>query len=77
MWARQFSRALLVVGTQDVPRRFLSIRSFEQQVAGEGVVEPPRTRQEIHWAELPLTEPIVNARFETALLFLVTGLKPF
>ena len=67
-------RALLVVGTQDVPRRVLGVRRLEHQIAGTGILEPFAARGQVHRAKFPLAHRILDARLEAAFLLLVARL---
>src|SRR6266850_4084375 len=70
------SRTSLVVGNYDVPRRVFGIGSIEHAIARPGIFEPFAARGEVHRAELPLADGIVDARLEAALLFLVADFEP-
>ena len=63
--------ALLVVRTQDIPRCVFGVRRLEHHIPGAGILEPLAARGEIHRAELPLAERIVDLRLEAAFPFLV------
>src|SRR6516164_6222521 len=66
----------LVVRADDVPRRVLGVRRLQHHVPRAGVGIPPRVRPEVHRAQLPLAERIVDARPEAPLLLLLTDLQP-
>src|SRR5204863_6052407 len=68
--------ALLVIGSQDVPRRVPRVASLEHCVARAGVLVPPAARGQVHGAELPLAEGVLDPGLEPPLLLLVTYLQP-
>src|SRR5262249_5172451 len=70
------TRAPLVVGGQDVPRRLLRVGGLQHHVAGARIVEPALPRGQIHGRELPLAQRILHAGLETPLLLLVPHLQP-
>src|SRR5215470_20410985 len=69
-------RSLFIIGTQDVPRRVFCVRGSEHHVPRSGILEPFTARRQIHRAEFPLAQWIINARFEPALLLFVADLEP-
>src|SRR3954462_10819643 len=68
--------ALLVIRRQDVPRSPFGIGRIEHRVTSARIREPLAARRKIHRAELPLTKGIIHARFESALLLLITYFQP-
>ena len=69
-------RPPLVVGAHDVPRRVVGVGALQHHVARLGELVPALEGFEIHRAQLPLPDRIVDARHETALLLLLTDLEP-
>src|SRR5271166_1078072 len=70
------SRPTFVIGADDVPGRELGAGRFQHHVAGLRVLVPSLVRFEVHRTELPLPQRIVNAGQKTALLLLLSDLKP-
>ena len=52
------------------------VRRLEHHVAGARILEPLAARRQIHGAEFPLPQRIVDARLETPLLLLVADFQP-
>ena len=70
------ARALLVVGPDDVPGRDARVGRLEHRVARARVVVPLGARRQVHRAQLPLPQRIVDARLESPLLLLVADFEP-
>src|SRR3954469_20327472 len=68
--------ALLVVRSDDVPGRVALVGGGEHRIAGARVLVPFAARRQIHRAELPLADRILDARAEPALLLLVADFEP-
>jgi hypothetical protein len=66
----------LVVGADDVPRRVRGVGRVEHLVAGAGVRIPPRVRLDVHRAQFPLAERILNAGLEPPPLLLLAYFQP-
>src|SRR5262249_7788329 len=66
--------APLVVRADDVPGRVLGVRRFQHQVTRPRIGIPTRIRLEVHWAQLPLAERILDASLEASLLLVLTDL---
>src|SRR5262249_15448385 len=69
-------RTLLVVGSNDVPWRNLSVRRLEHLVARPRIVVPANARRQIDRAELPLAQRILNSSLESPFLLSVADLEP-
>ena len=67
---------LLVVGSQDVPRRIFSICSVEHHVACTGVVVPAAARGQVDRTQLPLPQGVIQTGFEAPTLLVVTDFEP-
>src|SRR5262249_9566263 len=67
---------LLVIRSDNIPRRMFGVGRFEHHVAGAGILEPLRARGQIHRAEFPFAPRIGDARLEPAFLLLVADLQP-
>src|SRR5262245_25589974 len=61
---------------QDMPWRPFRVSCIEHLVAGAGVLEPMASRGKIHRTQLPLTQWIIDARLESALLLFIARLEP-
>ena len=73
----QFRRAtLLIIGTNDVPRRFFGIGRLEHYVARSRVVVPTSAGGQVGRAKLPLAHRVFDAGFETPLLLLIAHFEP-
>src|SRR5262249_46742384 len=68
--------APLVVGLHDVPRRVLAVRLFQHHVARPRVVVPAPVRFEVHWAQLPLPERVVDASGKSPFLLALSDFQP-
>src|SRR5262245_17337422 len=68
--------SLLVIGTDDVPRRESGVGGLEHHITGARILEPFAARGLIHRAEFPLAKRIGDARLEPTPLLLVTDLQP-
>src|SRR5262245_27890854 len=69
-------RRLLVVGTDDVPRRVLGVADLQHPVARLRVVVPLRPRRHVHRAQLPLAPRVLDPLLEPPLLLVVADLEP-
>ena len=54
----------------------LGVGRLEHRVAGARVLVPLGARRQVHGAQLPLPQRIVDARLEPALLLLVADFEP-
>ncbi len=70
------SRALLVVGLDDRPRRVGGVGMEEHRLLGGGVVVPLVQRLDVDGRQLPVLERIVAARDEAPQLFLAAHREP-
>jgi hypothetical protein len=70
------ARALLVVRSDDVPRRVLGVGGRKHPVARPRVLVPLLARRQIHRAQFPLADRIVDAVLEPAALLLVAHFHP-
>src|SRR6266852_197550 len=61
-------RRPLVVGLDHMPRRLLDVAVRKHLVLRLGVVDPPRSSLQVHWAQLPALAGIVDAPQEAPLL---------
>src|ERR1700730_5249925 len=68
--------APLVVGPHDVPRRVLAVCLFQHYIARPRVVVPAPVRFEVHWAQLPLPERVVDASGKSPFLLVLFDLQP-
>src|SRR5947209_8631718 len=68
--------APLVVGPHDVPRCVLAVRLLQHHVARPRVVVPAPVRFEVHWAQLPLPERVVDAGGKPPFLLVLSDLQP-
>src|SRR5262245_44349917 len=69
-------RAPLVVGAHDVPGRMLGVGLLQHGVARARVVVPAIERFDVHRAQLPLPQWIVDAGREPPFLLLLADLQP-
>ena len=69
-------RSLLVVGLDDESRRFGNVGASEHVLLGLGVFLPADARLQVHRAELPPLERIVNAHKKSHLLLFVSDGEP-
>ena len=67
--------ALLVVGGHDPPRRVPAVGRPDHLVVGARVVPPAAIGLDVHRAELPLAQRIVDALAEAALLLLLADVE--
>src|SRR5258707_14072068 len=68
--------APLVIGPHDVPGRVLAVSLLQHHVAGPGIVVPASVGLEVHRAQLPLPQRIVDSSAESSLLLLFSDLQP-
>src|SRR6516225_357679 len=69
-------RLPFVVGADQVPRRVLRVGSFEHFVSGTRVFIPPAEGFQVHGAQFPLAQRILEPCFEPAMLFFLADLQP-
>src|SRR6516165_1267626 len=69
-------RAPLVVGSNDIPWCVLAVRRLQHRVARPRVVIPPPVRFEVHRAQLPLPEGVVDASGKPSFLLVLSDLQP-
>ena len=69
-------RTSLVIRVNDVPGCVLRVRGLEHHIPRPRVFEPFAPRAQVHGAELPLAQRILDAGLEAALLLLVANLQP-
>src|SRR5713101_8942033 len=67
---------LLVIRVNDVPGCVLAVGRFQHAIACARVVVPAAEGFQIHGAELPLPERVLNPRLEAAVLLLLANLQP-
>src|SRR6516225_12338195 len=60
----------------DVPRRVPAVSGLEHHVTRSGIGIPAPERFDVHRAQFPLPEWIVDARLETPLLLVLADLQP-
>src|SRR5262245_33017303 len=70
------ARPPLVVGAHDMPRRVLAVGRLQHHIAGLRIGVPAPERFDVHRAQFPLPQRIVDARLEPALLLLLADLQP-
>src|SRR5262249_32038990 len=70
------SRFLLVDALDDPPRRLGNVSTPEHFFLGPGIAFPTAARFEVHRAELPLLERIVDAHQKTQFLLLIRDREP-
>src|SRR5262249_33070746 len=68
--------APLAVSSYDVPRSVLAVRRFEHPIARSRVVIPAIVRFNIHRAEFPLPQWIVDPGLEPPVLFFLANFEP-
>src|SRR5262249_52697615 len=66
----------LVVGAHDVPRRMLAVGRLQHHVARPRVVVPASVRFEVHWAQLPLPQWVVDTSGKPSFLLVLSDLQP-
>ncbi|MNV97770.1 hypothetical protein D3C71_1929320 [compost metagenome] len=66
----------LIIGLHHPPRRFGDVGAFQHYFLGLGIGFPAPTGLQIHWAEFPLLERVVNATEKAQVLFLVGNGEP-
>src|ERR1700751_512863 len=69
-------RSLLVVRTHDVPWGMFAVRRVQHAIASAGIFVPAPERFQIHCAELPLPQWILDPRFKSSLLLLLSDFQP-
>src|SRR5262249_8329256 len=67
---------LFFIGPGDIPRGILGICGIEHLVARPGIVIPALAGRQVHGAELPLAQRVLDTRRKPAFLFLVAHLEP-
>src|SRR5690242_17470654 len=68
--------APLVVRADDAPRRGFGVCRFQHEVAGSRIIIPASIGLEIHRAQLPLTDRIIDPGVKALLLLFLPDLKP-
>src|SRR5262245_1996917 len=66
----------LVVIPHNVPRSLLGISRFEHLIARSRVVIPAIVRFNIHWAQFPLPERVVDTGLESPVLLFLADFEP-
>src|SRR6516164_88498 len=69
-------RAPLVIGMNDVPRRVPAVGFVQHHVAGARISIPAPERLEIHRAQFPLPQWVIDARGKPPLLLVLADLEP-
>src|ERR1700752_2001443 len=54
----------------------LAVRCLQHAIAGARIFVPTPERFQIHWAELPLLQWILDPRFKSSLLLLLSDFQP-
>src|SRR5271166_2239364 len=70
------TRAALIVAAHNIPRCVFRIRGFEHLIPSERIRIPFAARRQVHRAELPLPQWVLNARLKATLLLLVADFQP-
>src|SRR4051812_14674108 len=68
--------SLLVIGIYDVPRTLLAVGVLEHHVLGPRIVHPTLARFNVHGAEFPALDWILNAFLKTPFLLFVIHREP-